>query len=136
MSYFPHANTVDSRDLVDCLERLGVNDYEALPGSFATDSDEILEENAFDPNDRDEILALVGILEELDQEASESPRDGIQMIADSYFEEYAQDLAEDIGAMDPKQGWPHTCIDWAKAAQELQQDYATVTIDGQDYWVR
>lgn len=32
--------------------------------------------------------------------------------------------------------WPFTCIDWDKAAQELQMDYTSVEFDGITYWVR
>jgi len=38
--------------------------------------------------------------------------------------DFAQQLAEDIGAIDPKAGWPNNCINWEWAAQELMYDYA------------
>lgn len=52
------------------------------------------------------------------------------------FEQYAQDLAVDIGAINPQMNWPVTCIDWEEAAKELQMDYTTATIDGEDYLMR
>lgn len=57
-------------------------------------------------------------------------------IADYYFKEYAQELAEDIGAVDDTLGWPHSCIDWEHAARELSFDYSSVSIDGTDYLFR
>lgn len=39
-------------------------------------------------------------------------------------EDFAQDLAEDIGAIDDSAVWPNTCIDWKRAARELMYDYA------------
>lgn len=38
-------------------------------------------------------------------------------------EDFAQNLAEDIGAIDPKASWPNNCIDWEYAARELMYDY-------------
>jgi hypothetical protein len=61
---------------------------------------------------------------------------GATFIADSYFEEYAQELAEDIGAVNRNVEWPYTCIDWERAARELKSDYTAVEIDGATYWVR
>ena len=57
-------------------------------------------------------------------------------IRDSYFKDYAQELAEDIGAIPAGLGWPCTCIDWDQAARELQMDYTAVEFDGITYWVR
>ena len=58
------------------------------------------------------------------------------LIRDSYFEEYAQEFAEDIGAIDKEWRWPATCIDWEKAARELQMDYPSVEVEGTTYWYR
>lgn len=59
-------------------------------------------------------------------------------IADSHFEDYARELAEDIGAI--KRGrdmdWPCNRIDWEMAAEDLQQDYSQVEVDGETYWYR
>ena len=52
-------------------------------------------------------------------------------VRDSYFVQYARELADDIGV--PR--WPFNCIDWQKAADELQQDYYDVDFDGVTYWV-
>jgi hypothetical protein len=62
---------------------------------------------------------------------------GATLIRDSYFTEYAEELAEDIGAINPKvAGWPLNCIDWEKAARELKMDYTSGEFDGVTYWVR
>jgi hypothetical protein len=61
---------------------------------------------------------------------------GETLIRDSYFERYAQEFAEDIGAIDPTASWPNNCIDWERAARELQYDYTSIDFDGVDYWVR
>ena len=38
-------------------------------------------------------------------------------------EEFAQELAEELGCMDKNAYWPYTCIDWEWAARELMYDY-------------
>lgn len=58
----------------------------------------------------------------------------LSFIADSYFEQYARDFAEDIGAIQKDMTWPYTCIDWEKAVRELQMDYNTVEYEGRTYW--
>lgn len=58
------------------------------------------------------------------------------LIRESYFETYARDLAEDIGAISKDSAWPATCIDWEKAASELQVDYTSVEFDGVTYYYR
>jgi hypothetical protein len=63
-------------------------------------------------------------------------RYGSALIRDSYFIDYAQELAEDIGAIDKNASWPNTCINWDQAARELQMDYTSVEFDGVEYWIR
>lgn len=38
-------------------------------------------------------------------------------------EDFAEDVAEQIGAIDKNATWPQTCIDWEQAAKELMYDY-------------
>lgn len=89
--------------------------------------------------DCDDDWAELTVLQALQEEAdgyADDWKDGAMLIRDSYFQEYAQQFAEDIGAIDPNATWPNTCIDWERAARELQQDYAAVDFDGVTYWVR
>lgn len=60
----------------------------------------------------------------------------VTLIRDSYFQTYAQELAEDIGAIKADATWPHTCIDWEHAARELRYDYSSIEINGATYWTR
>lgn len=79
------------------------------------------------------------ILTELDSAASGYAPDwihGTTLIRDTYFEEYAQELAEDIGAIQEDLAWPACHIDWTAAADALKGDYTRVSFDGEDYWVR
>ena len=43
------------------------------------------------------------------------------------LEDYAQQLAEDTGAIDEDARWPHNCIDWERAARELSYDYTLIS---------
>jgi hypothetical protein len=61
---------------------------------------------------------------------------GATLIRDTYFKEYAQELADDIGAIDSNAGWPTCHIDWDAAAESLRQDYTEVEFDGVTYLIR
>ncbi len=61
---------------------------------------------------------------------------GEVLIRDTYFKDYAMQLAEDIEAIRSDASWPNTCIDWDCAARELQMDYRCIDFDGVDYWIR
>jgi len=61
---------------------------------------------------------------------------GTEMIPIRDFEEYAEELASEIGAIDRDAKWPLSHIDWKAAAEELAQDYTEVSYLGIDYYVR
>jgi hypothetical protein len=82
-----------------------------------------------------ELKALQSLAEEAEGYASDW-RYGEALIRDSYFEEYAEQLAEDIGAIDHNAKWPLNHIDWEAAADELKQDYTSVSYGDVEYWVR
>ena len=91
------------------------------------------------PDGEPEALALLeGILSDLAGYGGDEGFEGdwypVQLIAESYFQEYAQDLAEDCGMVDTNARWPMTCIDWEQAARELQMDYGNILIHGSTYW--
>lgn len=107
---------IDSRDVNERIKEL--EDY-----------DELLDDETED----------LKILKELQGEGNSYCCDwqyGATLIRDSYFEEYAQDFAEDIGAINGDLSWPGNCIDWEEAAKELQIDYSCIDFDGVDYWIR
>lgn len=111
---------IDSRDVIERIEELEAQD--------ARDEDEQHE---------------LEVLQEIASEASGYAADwqhGEALILDSYFEEYAQDLAADIGATNRNATWPNMYIDWAEAAKALQEDYTAVdvTFNGREYsyWIR
>src|SRR4029453_2911753 len=61
----------------------------------------------------------------------------VGFIADSHFEAYAEELAEDCGMIQQGATWPNNCIDWKQAAHQLQEDYSSIWIGKADqYWYR
>ena len=112
----PHTDVLDSRDVIERIANLELDKSEL---------------------DEDEILELAE-LRQLQDECVRHPNweDGVTLIADDYFIEYTQELAEDLGYVERQVSWPYTCIDWDRAARELQYDYFTVEFYGQRYWVR
>lgn len=112
-------DVLDVRDLIARFEEIEETD----------DEDE--------KRERDTLRALLADLE--GKGGDEEWRDvwyPITLIRDSYFKDYAQELAEDIGAINPDAAWPANCIDWEQAARELQMDYTTVEYEGVTYWCR
>jgi hypothetical protein len=88
----------------------------------------------------DELETFRALLEDLRGNGGDEQWNGdwypVTLIRDSYFKDYAQELAEDIGAINSDASWPNNCIDWDKAARELQMDYSSVEFDGVTYHYR
>ena len=135
-------STVDlSADVID------VRDIIARVLELRDERDEYNEEmgspDAWDgvPDGEPEELAMLeDILSELAGYGGDEEFDGdwypVQLIAESYFQEYAQELAEDCGMVDTNARWPMTCINWEQAARELQMDYSYILIHDSTYWYR
>jgi len=122
-------DTIDSRDVIERIEE--------LESELLNEDGEIDTANE-DPDYRDKCGEL-GALQALADEASGYASDwkyGETLIRDSYFRDYAEQLADDIGAIDRNASWPVNCIDWDQAARELQMDYSAVDFDGVTYWIR
>jgi hypothetical protein len=115
-------STSDFLDVRDIIERV-----------------EELEESE-EPEDAEELAPLQALLDTLAGTGGDHEWRGqwypVTLIRDSHFETYARELAEDIGAIRADAQWPLTCIDWEKAAWELQTDYTSVEFDGVTYWYR
>jgi hypothetical protein len=116
---------IDSRDVIARIEELEEEELNASADKRLV----FLEDEA------DELAALRKLAAEAEGYAADWHH-GETLIRDSYFQEYAQQLADDIGAIDRNASWPTNCIDWDQAARKLQQDYTAVDFDGVTYWVR
>lgn len=106
---------IDTRELIEELRNL-----------------ELEEEEDLTEEDRERMDVINDVLDEIGNDA----QDGVALIPEDEFEEYAQQLAEDIGAINDDTAWPCTCIDWERAARELSMDYDCITFDGADYLYR
>ena len=116
---------IDSRDIIKLLEELE-SDRE-----FAIADDTLEEWTDICGEEYDSLKALV-------EDASGSPdwESGEALIRRSYFQDYAQELAEDCGMIPEDLAWPCTCIDWEHAARELEMDYFSVDFGGVEYLIR
>ncbi len=106
---------IDSRDIAERIDYLE---------SLEEDIDEI---------DKVELE----LLKSLEEEAATSEWSfGVTLIRESYFEEYAEELASDIGAISSDDTWPLNHINWEAAANELLIDYSQIDFDGVTYYFR
>jgi hypothetical protein len=113
------ADIIDSRDIIDRIDEL---EAERAEGPL-------------DDDDAEELAALVAIREEADGYVADW-KHGETLIRDTYFRTYAEELAEDLGAVDRNARWPMTCIDWAAAAEELRQDYIEISVGDRTWYAR
>ncbi|HBN27266.1 MAG TPA: hypothetical protein DD405_07340 [Desulfobacteraceae bacterium] len=108
---------IDSRDVIERIEELRDD------------------EMGLDEKEREELTALQYLAEQ-GAEYSQEWEFGEALVRETYFKEYAQDLAEECGMIDHDSKWPHSCIDWEHAARELRYDYAGIEYDGITYYIR
>ena len=117
------ADIIDVRDIIERIEELEPEIDEIGEGDHIA-----------------EWKALTSIMADLKGMGGDEQWEGdwypLTLIRDSYFKTYAQDLAEDVGAVNANATWPNNCIDWGQAARELQYDYSGVDIRGVTYWTR
>lgn len=106
-------DVIDSRDVIARIEEL--EEYQ-------------------DRDEQEELAALKALASQC--EGYGDWQYGETLIRGTYFTEYAQQLADDIGAIDRDAKWPQSCIDWEQAADELKADYMAVDFDGVEYWLR
>jgi hypothetical protein len=93
---------------------------------------------AWTDDEREEAQEELAALRELASDGETNAAEwesGATLIRDTYFEDYAREMAEDIGAIQRDMDWPCNHIDWEAAADELKIDYSTVDFAGVDYWV-
>lgn len=125
---------IDVRDVIARVEHLREL-RQPGPVDLGPDDNEQAQDELFA-----ELASLEGLLDDLRGNGGDEQWNGdwypLTLIRDSYFREYAMELAEDIGAINADATWPNNCIDWDKAARQLQMDYITVEFDGMTYWYR
>ena len=123
------ADVIDVRDIIARFEELETT---LSSDDYHTDAELTDAQN--------ELNALTAILADLQGLGGDEQWRGdwypVTLIRDSHFRDYAEELADDCGLIPKDAQWPLTCIDWDKAASELQWDYSSVDIDGVTYWTR
>lgn len=113
---------INTCDITECIEEL--------------ESELELDGDLLEQSDKEELIDELEKLKAFADEIGEYAFDNQEvLIRDSYFETYAREFAEAIGAISSDTHWPATCIDWEQAARELQMDYTCVDFDGIEYWV-
>ena len=108
-------DVIDSRDVLDRITELQAMDM--------------------DTEEEEELEGLQMLIQDI-ADTGLTPADGITLIRETYFTEYAQELAEDVGAISSTPQWPLSHIDWDAAAEELQGDYVSVEFRGIEYFCR
>jgi hypothetical protein len=118
-------DVIDSRDIIARIEDLRQckQDHEDDPDGGHWSDEEA-----------DELAALENLAEQA--EGYGDWEHGEALIHRGHWAAYAQQLAEDIGAVNRDASWPNNHIDWEAAAEELEVDYMSVDFDGQEYLMR
>lgn len=157
-----HDDVIDSRDIIarieelqserdslqedldgasECLAGFETDHPEASPDdlrreSFTMDVQEASKALAeWDEENAEELKELTDLASE-GEDYSSDWKYGETLIRDSYFRDYAQELAEELDLVKPDVSWPYTCIDWERAERELQYDYSLISFGDVDYWIR
>lgn len=125
-----YGKVIDTRDLEKRLQELEDDLQTHLDANDQAEEDAVPNtEDNFE--DIDELKSLRDAKEEVTEW-----RDGNTLIRDDHWEDYCREFAEEIGAISGSETWPLNCIDWEKAARELQMDYSSITINDNEYHYR
>lgn len=135
-------DVIDSRDVIARIEELESelqDEYEAESEEPANTFEEWVDAAA--ANDTHTLQDAAEELKTLKSLADQGEgygdwEHGETLIRESYFQDYAQELAEDCGMIPKDIAWPCTCIDWEQACRELKMDYTEVDFDGVSYFMR
>lgn len=138
-------DVIDSRDLIARLEELEDNaqrddeaqaEYRDASDAWVLNGRQgeapELPDSYLDDDEREELAALRDLCERGSDFADWQY--GVTLIRESYFRDYAQELAADVGAISPNAQWPLNHIDWDAAADALKMDYSTIEIEGTTYY--
>lgn len=124
-------DTLDTRDIRARLDYLDVLEETANDTELDSDERDVAREDR--EAAEEEYNALTNLW---DTESDNEWEWGATLIHTDYFEEYARELADELGFIDREASWPVRHIDWEAAANELAVDYREVEFDGATYLVR
>ena len=118
----------DLRDLADELADLATRAYE---GRFSPNG------AGLDPAEEERLTDLRGLDEQLHGGIRKYAENEPLLIEADRFEDYARELAGDLGVIDGRHNaWPTNFIDWEAAADSLRLDYTEVTFEGEPHLIR
>ena len=126
-----YEDTIDSRDID---ERINELEIERDVYVETHDSADVMKWALEYPDDVDELHYLTKLRDEAKDYCPDWDY-GATLIRYSYFEEYAQQMCEDIGDI-PREMNSYIVIDWETTAENLKVDYTEVEFDGIPYLVR
>lgn len=140
------AELEDKRDLIatreeelnECKEALATDPEVAGVAESVDDAQASLDsaKDDFDKDEQAELTALETLKDEIGERRGKISHEGGPYVDERDFEDYAREIADDIGAIDKDAGWPCNCIDWDQAARELKMDYSSVEWQGDTYLYR
>jgi hypothetical protein len=114
LSEIAESDCFDSRDLVEFLESLDLEDDHEASGTAK---------------------ALQSIIKEINHYSGGDCCDGMTIINEGYFADYCKELCQDIGAV-PKNTPGYLVIDWEETAENLKVDYFEIEIQGTTFYYR
>jgi hypothetical protein len=93
-----------------------------------------------DDDEAEELTKLEALMSELEGYGGNHKWEGVYypsvLVNKTYFVTFAEEEAESMGLIQDNVSWPYTCIDWEKAAAELEQDYSSVDFEDSEYLYR
>ena len=128
-------DTLDSREIMERIEEL-----EEACSAYDDNGNLVAGDIHGTEEEQEELAALKALASEA--EGSPDWRYGEQLIRDSYFTEYTEQLIDDcypeVSKALASSDWPmrHLKLDIEDAAEELKADYFTVEFNGSTYWIR
>lgn len=132
-------DTIDSRELAELLAEMASDRVDLEDAVNDAEDDEAKAEAEaalaeWDDDHGEEYEALKAFCEEAEQYCADWVH-GVQLILDEHWDEYAEQLTDDLGAL--PSGIPEwVVIDWEATAENLKADYTAVEWGAYTYWVR
>ena len=129
------ALTIDSSLYTDDDIREAI--LEKMEGSeLEEDFELIVSDWSYTPENMQDLSILAECLEDTEYCSEDVISAGIECgvsidnIDEAYWgsfgsdEDFAEDMAEQLGCIDKNLSWPYTCIDWDRASRYLMMDYS------------
>lgn len=123
---------IDSRDVIARLEEMS----DELDGCAENKDGNLIDADGADMSEEKENYETLKAFAEEFESYAPDYHHGESAINEDYFQAYARQMAEDIGAVSSDDVWPLNHIDWEAAASALKIDYTEIDFDGERFWVR